>query len=158
MTLSKYKLILFILLLLNSCNQTESSKSKLVSYLNKLGVDNIKDVEFVVIAPLENGCHGCSEKTMAFAKNNYNSPQIKFVFVGNQKRTIEYILRGFFGEEYINTEFLVDPTETAVKTGLVSVFPVVYYLENGSKKNKKELTAENIENSFITIASSLQKQ
>ena len=95
---SKYKFLFIILILLNSCGETESSQSKLVPYLNKVGLDNIKDVEFIVITPLENGCHGCVEKTMAFARNNYNSSQIKFVFVGNQERTIEYILRDFYGE------------------------------------------------------------
>lgn len=121
-----------------SCSMKENNYAKFDSELRKIiPEDVLKKSQYCIVIP-KAGCGGCIDQAIKFLKfelNNFSDTRIVFTGIEDVKR-----LRLDIGQDVLDSENVyLDSAQSFQNIDLKSIYPQIFFLENGSVINIKEL-------------------
>ena len=146
-------LAIAVLTLLSGCLPKTDSGEKdnevitenlLSLYKTVVGAYPPDQVKAIVIIPLENSCESCRERVMRFAEGNVNNPKIRFVITSNEQRPGTSAKITSFSDS-TSEAFIIEKSNLAFSKSLISVFPVVFYLDDMKVIRAETLSGDVIE-------------
>ncbi len=128
-----------------SLSQNQQKLAVLLQHLKIKPADN----QVIIIAPV-NGCSGCLQHVIRFARKYTDNRQWLFVFSGYGRKEIVLKTGNTLAA---SSHVIVDDQATALKRGLIEAFPVLFILKQGELVAHKEMTATNIEDILQSLTS-----
>lgn len=143
-----------LLILLSACQADQSTKwANALENLKKAFNFSLQNGYCLVIS--FEGCSSCRSRAIAFLEKNFAYQNIVYILSAKQKRIIGFSVSK---EALANPNVLIDTNYHAHSLGLISDFPVVYYIKNGMIKEVKTLSAANIDEELHLLELRLQKK
>ncbi len=151
------KNIYFVTLILLLCACSKTPEDVLVEFMKeKTQVKDLNKIKACIVLP-NAGCDGCISGAERFIIKNLEkfSEDLAVVLINYQSKKM---LKSRMGENiYTHKHFLLDEERTLYHASVADIYPVVYYLEKGSIKNKQVASPENPLNVWEDLKEKLTK-